>query len=380
MLRWIAMLSLIAVTSVSPFEPACAVDVVLKDEVLVTGETLRLSQLATIRDSDPEVVAHLGELLIAPAPKTARPVTITFDQIRDRLEVLGVNLATVEFSGTTKVVVRLKGVAAAKAAVIQQVSAKIAPTDVEQLNQKVLDAFLKGFRSSDHSFERYEIEIDIPTSSERLVEETDPAMWYFADAGLAVGVDQPLLMVIERRDGQPVKVPLKISIVEKVQVLALRHSVPKGYVLQATDVVWAPAVRDAEGIVQLGDALGKETKKGLKGGTRLDAKDLASVPLIRPNDIVTAMVRSPGLLVKKQFKAAGAGAMGDVVTLVSLEDPRSKVQAQVTGYHEAEVLVLKGAVGVSGEAAGSIRFEAADRAESSGAASTALGTSRGGGQ
>jgi flagella basal body P-ring formation protein FlgA len=364
MLRWIAILSLIAVTHVSALGTVCAVEVVLQDEVLVTGDTLRLSQLATIRDNDPEVVTHLGELLIAPAPKTARPVTITFDQIRDRLEVLGVNLATVEFSGTTKVVVRVKGVAAAKAAVIQQVSAKVAPADVEELKQKVIDAFLKGFRSNEASFERYEIEIDIPVSSERLVQESDPATWYFAEAALAIGVDQPLLMVVDRRDGQPVKVPLKISIVEKVRVLALRHPVPKGYVLQATDVVWAPATQETEGIVQLADALGKETKKGLKAGTRLEAKDLASVPLIRPNDIVTAMVRSPGLLVKKQFKSAGSGAMGEVVTLVSLEDPRSKVQAQVTGYHEAEVLVLKGAVGASGEAAGSIRFEAADRAES----------------
>jgi hypothetical protein len=62
------------------------------------------------------------------------------------------------------------------------------------------------------------------------------------------------------------------------------------------------------------------------------------VPLVRANDIVTVQVVRPGIVVRRMFKSSNAGALHDTVSLVAVDDPRLKVQAIVTGYHEATML------------------------------------------
>src|SRR5690606_34127807 len=83
--------------------------------------------------------------------------------------------------------------------------------------------------------------------------------------------------------------------------------------------------------------IGRETTRSLSAGQSLTADDVQNVPLIRTGDIVTVYSRKPGVVVRMEAKARSGGALGDQVILMTL-DGREKLQARVTGFHQAEVV------------------------------------------
>ena len=72
-------------------------------------------------------------------------------------------------------------------------------------------------------------------------------------------------------------------------------------------------------MTRLGDALGKETTRPLRAGQPITTADVVRVPLVRTNDIVTVVVRRPGIAVRRQCKALSTGSLDDTVTLVALD-------------------------------------------------------------
>src|SRR5690606_8318589 len=115
-----------------------------------------------------------------------------------------------------------------------------------------------------------------------------------------------------------------------------RHAVPAGYVLQASDLAPKQTDEAPGAVTRLEEAVGRETRRTIRVGEVLKADDIQIVPLVRVNDIVTVYSRKPGIRVKRQLKARSEGALGDPVTLVTL-DGRQTVLGRITGYHEAEV-------------------------------------------
>ena len=119
--------------------------------------------------------------------------------------------------------------------------------------------------------------------------------------------------------------------------MAVKHTVARGQVLKASDLVWRQSKGNGRTFQRMEEVMNKETTRTLRPGVPILAGDVRKIPLIRNNDIVTVYARKPGLSVEWQLKARSEGAMGDTVTLVTL-DGREKVLARVTGYHEAETL------------------------------------------
>jgi flagella basal body P-ring formation protein FlgA len=84
-------------------------------------------------------------------------------------------------------------------------------------------------------------------------------------------------------------------------------------------------------------AIGKEATRPLRAGEPISDADVRVVPLVRSGDIVTIYSRQRGIVARIEAKATGNGALGDLVEFSTL-DRREKLRAQVTGFHEAEVL------------------------------------------
>jgi len=161
---------------------------------------------------------------------------------------------------------------------------------------------------------------------------------HFEETQLAAGGPQPLTAWWTNADGDREQIALQAWVEAVPQTLGLKHAVPRGYVLQPADLQWVTAVEGASGLTVLAEIVGKETTRALRAGQPLQASDLAAVPLVRSGDIVTVLVRRPGMVVRRQFKATSNGALQETVTLSALDDPRIKVQAVVTGYHEATII------------------------------------------
>jgi hypothetical protein len=69
--------------------------------------------------------------------------------------------------------------------------------------------------------------------------------------------------------------------------------------------------------------------------------------------------RRPGITVRRQLKTRGDGAVGETVTLVTL-DGRQQLLARVTGYHEAEAIGGDGADVGGGLPTDRVRFVRSD--------------------
>lgn len=321
---------------------ASAAMVRLLGAVEVTSPVILLGDVAEIRDSDPQRVAELQAITLAPAPAAGRQVRLDFETIRSRLLVHGVNLAQLEFSGQGTVVITAPAVRPVAPPELKPVpQAKPLPpriTDVQvrravQLLSGAIEAHVAR-TSLGHGAVRATVEVDpddVPA-----VLAAKGGRYEFAADSLAIGGPQSATVRFEDADGEPQAVPVTVWLEAFEQVLAVKSSVPRGYVIQASDLVWQPVEEPGEAIRQIEEVVGKETSRALRKDEVLRPQDVKSIPLVRPNDIVTVYVRLPGLTIRRQFKAQTGGAMDEAVTLLTL-DTREKVQARVTGYHEAEL-------------------------------------------
>jgi flagella basal body P-ring formation protein FlgA len=216
--------------------------------------------------------------------------------------------------------------------------ATAAPTTAHrrQAEQKLVAAFQQQYRPADASLGALLVRFEVPDDAVAATLRAAPHQLAFRDVEVRQGGPQVLTVVCTSDEASvAAEWGVRAWVTTPPQVLAVRHAVPKGVVLQPGDLVWQP-LGDGEpaGLQQLQQAVGKEATRSLRPGQRLLASDLADVPLVRAQDIVTGLVRRPGLTVKRQFKAVTAGALYEPVQLVALDDPRLKLQGVVSGYHE----------------------------------------------
>lgn len=120
-------------------------------------------------------------------------------------------------------------------------------------------------------------------------------------------------------------------------VLAVKYTVPKGHVLQTSDLVFRQTSDTGTSFLRVEDVIDRETTHVIRQDEPIHTHQIQAVQLVKNNDIVAVYARSAGISVKRFFKARGAGAMGDVISLTALEG-RDKVLARITGYQEAEVI------------------------------------------
>jgi flagella basal body P-ring formation protein FlgA len=101
---------------------------------------------------------------------------------------------------------------------------------------------------------------------------------------------------------------------------------------------WKQVEQNVEGVQQANGLIGLETKRVIRRGAPVLSQDVKRIPLVRSNDIVAVYSRMPGITIKRHFKAKTEGALGDVITLSSLDGSRETILAKVTGLHEADVV------------------------------------------
>jgi flagella basal body P-ring formation protein FlgA len=330
---------------------AAAAVIELLDRAAVDASTvIRLKDVARVSDADGTLRVGLEEIVLAPAPAAGRSTRLTYDDIRGRLLAHGVNLAGVEFRGRSQAIVTGTATAAGNAtpAVVvhpsqaAEVKPPTPPRVSEREHQRAREVLQAAFRREYQPLTNSGAPLlvrcecrrdDVPTVLAAPSEHIR-----FDQPQLTAGGPHALTAWWVAADGEPAKVPVQIWVDAAPQALSVKHAVPKGYVLQSEDLTWVTVPGHDAGMNRLADIVGKETTRALRPGQPLQPRDVAAVPLVRAGDIVTVSVRRPGIVVRRHFKATTAGGLQEQVTLTAVDDPRVKVQAIVTGYHEAAIV------------------------------------------
>ncbi|MDO8902723.1 MAG: flagellar basal body P-ring formation chaperone FlgA [Phenylobacterium sp.] len=122
-----------------------------------------------------------------------------------------------------------------------------------------------------------------------------------------------------------------------VEVLTYARSLAAGDIVQPEDLIWAKAAmapsdapRDAEDIV------GLATRRPLRAGSAVSARDVSAPQVIAAGDIVTLTYEAAGMMLSVKAKAMGRAALGEGFAAQNLTSKRT-VQAVATGPGQAAV-------------------------------------------
>lgn len=338
----------LATVALSGLTAAAAV-IDVRSAAQATGGLIRLGDVASVLDADPETERQLSGVSLGPAPAPGRKTRITQQTIRERLLAHGMNLTEIEFTGQGVVLVETPAepktpsspaAASSRASAAKPVAVRpfyVSPALRKKAEEVLQTAFHRQYHAATSDVGPLKLTVTIPDDDVPHLVRVEPHQVRFVETGLEWGGPQRLTAQVIEPEGATRVIRLEAWLNESPQILTVKHTVSKGQILQEGDVAVMPAKGTETGLTSHHEVIGLEATRDLHPGQPLQSRDVNKVPLVRTNDLVTVRVRMPGLVVSRIFRAQGSGAEGETVSLVALEDSRERVLARVTGWHEAEI-------------------------------------------
>ncbi len=337
------------------------------ESATVDGTVVTLGDIADVRDVDPTVTQSLREIILGPAPAAGTEKPFAFADMRARLRAVGINISNIEFSGHS--VVRVRSSRVMQTALTLQPITQRHQTDtprepsrleIRQTKERLIQAVRQTIRQRWPELQLDTVYVSlVPGSASATNRNTLLTMTESQSINLTGWqgpVDSPQMLTAITSDSQGEAIHLAIRCQIKIQpfVLTVAESIPRGHIVQATDLKWIQAPSDTRAVTDPTNVIGRQTKRSLRRGETLESNDLERVLLVRTRDIVTVAVRSGGITVRREMKSLGDGALNEPITLVSLTG-QDRITARVTGAHTAEVPLAMDSVPASQVYAGANR-------------------------
>ena len=330
----------------------------------IENAVVTLGDIADVTDVDPTLTKKLQETVLGPAPAPGTEKHFRFIDMRARLRAVGINLADLEFSGHS--VVRVQTPKVTQAAVvlepitrIQQTAASRAPSprEIEQAETRLIQAVRETIHHRWPELQLDTVNVSIVPSSVSLADSHALHTFMRQESIQLTGwqgpVDTPQVLTETTTDsqGEPVRLTIQCQIQIQPFVLTVAESVPRGHILQASDLKWVQSLSHEQAITVPENIVGRQTKRAIRHGEAIETKDLERVLLVRSRDIVTVTVRSGGISVRREMKSLSDGGLDDPITVMSLTG-QDRLTARVTGVHTAEIPSPTSSVSISREPAG----------------------------
>ena len=105
------------------------------------------------------------------------------------------------------------------------------------------------------------------------------------------------------------------------EVVVVRRTIPKGYIITESDVMLqrAEKVKGEDFFVDVQSVVGKETVKSIKELSVLAQSDVRQPLWVRKGEIVTVRARSGGVTVRTEATALQDGVDGDTITVAKID-------------------------------------------------------------
>jgi len=347
----------VAVACLPAFSETNAALVRFRSRVVVTGRIVTLGNIAEVTDRDPAVIARLQAVPLSPAPAAGRERRISYETVRSRLSAVGINLANVEFAGNSVVTVSVTQARQKSIKRVSRVVERVPAWKVKRAEQLLTKAISRYITRRAPQTGSVTVAIRLaPRDVARVLDGWTYGFELQGGTGDLTGTQVFSLRVMDRHS-RIQEMVVRCVVTPVPRIVVARYTLPSGHVIQPADLTWRQADAGASGFTRMEAVINKETRKPIRQGARILAEDIRAVPLIRSNEIVTVRSRVGGIVVTNRMKSRSAGTLGETVTLVTL-DGRRRVQARVSGYHEAEVLGVGDTAGAHpAETAGRVRFQ-----------------------
>ena len=328
-----------------------------RSRVVITGRIITLGDIAEVTDPKSEVIARLESIPLAPAPAAGRERRIAYETVRSRLSAVGVNPAEVEFAGSSVVTVSVASREQTRVKPVGRIADRVPAWKIKQGEQLLAKAIGRYVARRAPGIGNVTVAVRLdPRDVSAVLDGWTYGFELRGGTGDLTGTQVLNLRVMDRHS-RIQELAVRCTVTPVPRIVVARYTLPSGHLIQPADLTWRRSAAGVRGLTRMEAVVNKETRKPIRQGAPILPGDIRVVPLIRPNEIVTVRSRVGGIVVSSRMKSRTAGTRGETVTLATL-DGRRRIQARVTGYHEAEVLAIGNPGTPRGAATtGNIRFQ-----------------------
>lgn len=319
----------------------------------VDGNVIYLDDVATLSMSDSTIQLRMADIVLAPAPIPGGRTRLRVEQIQSRLAAHGFTTATIDYQGSSLVLVerrrarptpKVKLVAHEAPPSVTSAVPHRRPTPTS-VNRRQAETLVRTI-VADY------LAANAPDWGNPLIEPTllnadvDPVNIAGRQLTIQSGrqlrngyfelslTDEPGAAVV------PI-VTVRVRIRVRPRVYAARLEIAKGQTIRQSDLKLVEVDDAANGLTSADAIVGLKAKRSIKAGTPILETQVEAETLINRNDVVSVHAGSGGIRIVRQFKALESGALGDVITFQLPSDRTVTVSAQVTGSQTAEVIATR---------------------------------------
>jgi len=300
-----------------------------------SGNVVTLGDVAEVLDSDPNRVRGLQQIILAPAPAPGGELLFDHQQIRSRLQAVGINPLDLEFAGQSRVWVSGGGERPGNSRIPQNVTL----TQQQKAQSLVEEAVSRSLSQRYPQAGRFQVVARLNEQQASAILQADSARIAATGGMPPFQQEQNYLVQFVSKEGKQDVMQVVCSANIVPRVLAVMHPISRGQIVRIEDLGWRnPTDQELKRlpVTQPQQVIGREATRDLQTADAITADNVRMVPLVSSGETITVFSRKGGVTVRIDVKSLGTAGLGESV-VVHGPDGRSKLTARVTGYHEAEI-------------------------------------------
>lgn len=299
------------------------VRVKLRPGVTVYGQAVTLADVLSMRGASPELSGAIADKPLRVDTADAARFVVTHEEILERLEALGVNLARVLVGGASQCVVTVRPKTQPGGDVVLASDEQPAPlirtkqADASGAGSTTLADILRQHINREMTSLGGEGEVHFERAGAEFLKLTSPPFEFNISSSGRGDLGLREFRVVVRRDGRTqrtVHVYARVRLIRKVAVAARPLSI--GNFIKRDDVVLETRVFDDGddiGIGQAGEVIGQQVKEFVAAGELVRQRDLKPVDLVSRSRPVTVLGGGDSIAVRLTGVALDSGGYGDTV-------------------------------------------------------------------
>lgn len=324
--------------------PALADEIRLRAEAKIAGDRVTLGDVADVSGAQASI---LSPLVLADFAGKGSEITLSVDQVRDRLVEERVNLGRVTLTGPMRCRVSRESAAAQQPvapAVIEPATTPVLtnPKDAVMLNspQTLRDVVIETIVKLS-GFDRDDLRIQFADRDAKLLTTAIAGQRFEIEPGSATGLGRVPLVVRKWNGEKLVDVGrLSADVSRRVLALVTVKAVSRGQAFTRDDVeVREVYLQDgkAEPLTEPEQIAGRESIAQLKAGSVVLASNVRSPVIVRRNELITVQCVAGALVIRMQARAMEDGVLDETIRLKTDKSPEA-FSAKVTGVRQAIVV------------------------------------------
>jgi len=384
--RQTTLMCILAVGLASGATTADGAIIRLRSIATVDKALINLGDIAEVFDDDPQAASRLKTIALRTSPVPGTSTRLNINQIRDRLMGFDVALGSLEFQGSSVVLVTRRGELQGASAFSRTTLAKpravepktrpfrrtglaeqaTATTRTVSSLRSISTADMRLAETVVHDLVRdylgeWAPDWGTPIIRPLLAVPTVPVILSARSGNLKIisGTtmeDDLFLLTIAVPTGEPMALPaspggtnstgtatktvrVRVRVTRRPKVLVARRVIPQGHLVQEADLEWKEVDDLRNGVSDPKIVVGMEARRTIREGDFVKANSVKPPILIERDELVKVAARYGSIRVTRTLKARRAGILNDIIELMPVEgSDRTPLLVRVTGKGQAEPL------------------------------------------